>query len=346
MPYAPSSALRRCAVALVAVLVGTACNDSGPTSPVVTSADSPPPDPLASADTVTTDSPALASVTYSGLAYGAFGLWASATSFEWGPAPFTMSHDNTFANTIVTRISTAREKHQRLVLAMTGGSSSNFKTDGKFDLSKWKRRMDTFKTSAIRNAVAAGVNDGTIIGNTIMDEPETKQWGGVMTKPLLDNMASYVKNIFPTLPVGVNHGAPGYQWRTWERYQKVDYTLNQYMWQNNGGNIAAWRDAVLSRAKVDGVKAAFSLNLLNGGVPDNSGTWDCQGTGGKGTRDRKCRMTADQVANYGRAVGPSGCFMMNWQYDDAFMSKSANQDAFRSVASLLSTVSQKSCRRS
>jgi hypothetical protein len=205
--------------------------------------------------------------------------------------------------------------------------------------------MDTFRTPTIKNAVAAAVTDGTIVGNTLMNEPETPQWGGVMTKPLLDQMAAYVKGIFPTLPVGVNHGAPGYKWRTWERYQKVDYTLNQYMWQNNGGNIAAWRDAVLDRAKIEGVKVAFSLNLLDGGVPDNTGTWDCAGTGGKGTRSGKCRMTADQVKNYGRTVGPSGCFMLNWEYDDAFMSKSANVDAFRSVASLLATMSPRSCRR-
>jgi hypothetical protein len=349
-------AVRRSSLALFAVLAGASCdNTDSLNSPSETPTAASTTDSATFVDTsaavdslsAATDSlvPAFSTISYTGIPYGPLGLW-DGTGFEWGPAPFTTSQDNTFASSIVSRINAARLTKQRLVLAMTGGPSSNFTTNGKFDLSKWKNRMNTFNTSTIKNAVAAGVADGTIIGNSVMDEPETKQWGGVMTKPLLDQMATYVKNIFPTLRAGVNHGGPGYKWRTWERYQVVDYTLNQYMWQTTSGNIGAWRDAVISRAKTDGVTPAFSLNLLNGGVPDNTGDWDCKGTGGKGTRSRKCRMTADQVSQYGKAVGPSGCAMLMWRYDDAFMSKSANVDAFRSVASLLATKAQRACRRS
>ena len=56
-------------------------------------------------------------------------------------------------------------------------------------------------------------------------------------------------------------------------------------------------------------------------------------------------MTADQVRTWGRAIGPYGCFMLMWQYEDAFMSKTANQSAFRDVASLLATKARRSCRR-
>src|SRR5262249_40238064 len=156
MTHARAFAFRRCMLALLAVLVGASCSDTNsPDVPLGSSANSLP-DTLAAADTLTADSlgladstavdsmvPVVENVSYSGMAYGAFGLWASATSFEWGPAPFTMSHDNTYANTIVARINSARQRRQRLVLAMTGGNSSSFKTNGKFDLSKWKRRMDT-----------------------------------------------------------------------------------------------------------------------------------------------------------------------------------------------------------
>jgi hypothetical protein len=338
------SVVRRSVLALCAI-AAAACNGddsivdpaAGPESVALTDSVAAAP-----ADSLT---PALATVSYSGVPFGPLGLWDGPTGFEWGPAPFTTSQDNTFAESIITRINTARNKRQRLILAMTGGNSSQFKTNGKFDLTKWKNRMNTFKTAAIKSAVAAAVADGTVIGNSIMDEPETKQWGGVMTKPLLDNMASYVKAIFPTLPVGVNHGAPGYAWRTNERYRVVDYTTNQYQWMNNNGQIAKWRDAVLSRASVEGIKVAFSVNLLNGGVPDNSGTWDCSGTGGKGTIAHRCRMTSTQVRDWGKLVGPSGCFMMMWRYDGAFMAKAANVDAFRDVASVLAGKPRKSCKR-
>lgn len=360
--FTPS--IRRSALALLAVLAGASCDKTNTatapidTPPAVADGDSiPASDSIPTSDstagvgmtgdtTVLAESLSTASATslYSGLPYGPIGLWAG-KEFEWGPGPFTSSQDNTFANMIVTRISIARLKRQRLVLAMTGGPSTDFTTRGKFDFAKWKNRMNTFKTTAIKNAVAAGVADGTIIGNTMIDEPETPKWGGVVTKSLIDQMAIYVKNIFPTLPVGINQGGPGYKWRTSEQFHKLDYVLHQYQWTATSGNIGAWRDAVLNRARIDGVTPAFSLNLLNGGVQDRSGTWDCPGTGGKGTRHPNCRMTADQVSSWGRAIGPSGCFMTMWRYDDAFMSKSANQTAFRNVASLLATKSRRSCRR-
>jgi hypothetical protein len=346
--------LARTAGALLVVLAAASCNSNdSPSAPVETPPAVSGADSSMSADTVmSTDTVAVAdslaqgsAVLYTGIPYGPSGLWAGVTGFEWGPAPFTASQDNTFANSIVTRINTARQKRQRLVLVMTGGLTSEYTTGGKFDLAKWKTRMNTFKTTTIKNAVAGAVADGTIVGNMISNEPEAAKWGGVMTKPLLDQMATYVKGIFPTLPVGVNMSPAGYKWRTWERFKVVDYVLSQYQWGFNKGNVGAWRDAVLAWTRVEGVTPVFSLNLLDGGVRDDVGTWDCAGTGGKGTIVHRCRMTADQVRTWGRAIGPYGCAMLMWRYDDAFMAKSANQVAFRDVASLLASKARRSCRR-
>jgi hypothetical protein len=147
------------------------------------------------------------------------------------------------------------------------------------------------------------------------------------------------------LPVGVAYGTRGYQWRTNERYRVVDWTLSQYMWIVTNGNVTAWRDAVLSRARADGVTPVFSLNLLDGGYKDTVGAWDCPNTGGVGTFNRYCRMTADQVRSWGQALGPYGCVMLAWRYDDTFMAKSANQSAFRDVSSMLNAKPRRSCKR-
>ena len=90
---------------------------------------------------------------------------------------------------------------------------------------------------------------------------------------------------------------------------------------------------------------AFSLNILDGGIKDKTGTWDCPGTGGKGTYYPNCRMTADQVSSWGRALATAGCYLMMWRYDGTFMSKSANQEAFRDVASAVASRSPRSCKR-
>lgn len=283
----------------------------------------------------------------SGIPYGPFGLWNSYTGSSWAPVPFTASQNYTDPAGIVARIATARQLKQKLVLAMTGGAHSSYITDGRFDYAKWTARMDQYRTLEIKNAVAAGVADGTIVGNSVMDEPEFRSWGGVMTKPMIDEMARYVKAIFPTLAVGVNHGPDGYYlWRPAERYRVVDYVVNQYSWWITSGDIVAWRDKVLAQARLDGVTPAFSLNIINGGVQDRDGTWDCIGTGGLGLRSPNCRMNANQLRNWGITLGTSGCMLLMWTYDAAYMANTQNAQAFSDVAARLASTAGRSCKRS
>jgi hypothetical protein len=288
----------------------------------------------------------LASSTAGSLPYGPAGLWKHAT-LRWGPGPFTASQNYISADSILFQIKAARNKGHRLVVAMAGGLETKYTTNGQFDMTKWKNRMNTYRTTAIKNAVAAAVSDGTIIANLLIDEPETKRWGSVLTKAMIDEMAAYVKDIFPMLTVGVNHGPPGYNWRSGERYRVVDYVLYQYNHFITSGNIVAWRNAVLDRAKVDGVTPALSLNILNGGRQDRDGTWDCTGPdqGGRGTRSPNCRMTPDQVRDWGQALAPYACFMMVWRYDEAYMSQSANQEAFEDLAAIVASAPPRSCQR-
>ena len=325
-------AAARAALLLVVALHAASCGETDPPS-------SPEAGPL-------TDVPAAdPAVSYSGIPYGPYDLWGSTTGLRWGPGPFTASHDNAyFPTSLAERIAAARRKGVRLILVMTGGPSS-VTTDGKFDLAKWKARMNKLNTSAIKKAVADGVADGTIVGNKLMDEPESPKWGGVPTKAMIDEMATYAKKIFPTLPMGVGHGAPGFKWRSGERYKVLDWVGVQYVWNYNQGNVTGWRDQVLNFARNNGVTPMFGLNILNGGIRDVNGAWDCPSTGGKGTRTSYCRMTADQVRTYGRTIGPSGCALLMWRYDAAFMSNAANQSAFKDVASLLGSRPRRSCRR-
>ena len=337
----------RAALPLVVALLAASCdrNDS-PSAPDETAPLASGPDSAPTADTLAmSDSLGAAGVSYSGIPFGPYNMFSGPTSFEWGPAPFTGSLENTFAKTLVQRLDFARQHRYRLVLAMTGGSSSEYTTNGKFDMGKWKARMNTFNTATIKKAVADAVADGTIIGNKLIDEPETPKWGGVLTKAMIDQMAAYVKNMFPTLPVGIAYGAPGYQWRSGERYKVVDWVISQYQWSFNQGGITAWRDIILNWSRAEGVTPVFSLNIINGGINDNTGAWDCAGTGGKGTITRRCRMTADQVRTWGKALTPYACFMMLWRYDAAYMAEAANQLAFKEIAALAASKPKPTCKR-
>jgi hypothetical protein len=294
------------------------------------------------------ESPAAFAVTntHTGTPYGPIGLWKAYTG-SWNPAPFTGSHNHSDPGGIIAQIAAARLLRHRLVLAMTGGLSTKYTTNGQFDFAKWQQRINLFNTTAIKAAVAAGVADGTIIGNQLIDEPETRRWGGVITKATIDQMARYAKTIFPTLPMGLNHGPPAYRWRATERYQALDYAIYQYNHWVTLGNVVAWRDAVLAQARLDGVTPAFSLNVLDGGVQDRTASYTCTGPGqaGRGTYQPNCRMTADQVRTWGRAIGTAGCTMHMWRYDQVYMANSANQSAFRDVAALLASQARRSCAR-
>jgi hypothetical protein len=341
--YLPGRFRPRLAVlAVVALLVVTACDQTDPLA-VTESSD---PTGLAAADeTLVPVDPTEASVSYSGRLFGPTQLWDSWSSVEWGPEPFTGSLNSSRPKGIITQIGAARRMNQRLVLSLTGGSASDLMTSGKFDMAKWKNRINAYNTSTIRNAIAAAVSDGTVIGNQLIDEPETPKWNDSFTKKKLDEMAVYTRKLFPTLPMGVVHGPPGYKWRTGERYYKLDFVRYQYNWNVTQGNLGAWRQAVLDQARKDGVTPALSLNILDGGVQDRKGSWDCSGTGGKGTYYPNCRMTPTQVRDWGKALVSYGCFLAMWRYDDAFMSKSANKDAFKSVASAARSLSRRSCKR-
>lgn len=324
-------------------------------------------DPVVTADTLAgtdsllaTDSPApdsfatqsTALLAGGGVPYGPYHLMNSYTTYAWGPAPFTASlNGNTFPSGVIRQIDAARAKGQKLMLSLTDGFRSHYMTDGKFDIVKWKARMNGYNTTAIKAAVARGVTDGTIIGNQVINEPNVSGWGGNINKAVVDQLCAHVKKILPTLPAGpvVVHW-----WRPTERYRVCDFIIDQYGWtqQSMGpgtpggkGNVTLWRDAALTQVAKEGIKIAFSMNLLGGGtkiagcpVPTTGGPYSS-------TNSSVCRMTSTQVREWGRALGPSGCAMFMWKYEATFWSKSANVQAFKDVATTLATSPKRSCRR-
>lgn len=309
--------------------------------------DSLPPDSTPPGDSLPPSGPA-----YSGIHLGMFRLWKDSTTIAWGPEPFTMTFNSINPVAIVDHINAARAMKLKLLLGMSTGH--RFITDGKFDIAKWEARMNAFNQPEIVAAVAAGVADGTILGNAVLDEPNTKRWGepGVLDKAMVDRMCAYVRNIFPTLLQGL---PVVHWWRPSESYKVCDFIIDQWNWWQgpNGpgpgaytGNIAAWRDAALAQAKKEGIAIAFSLNVINGGIQSWT-TKDCPipKTGGTGTHVPACQMTADQVREWGLTLGPEGCAMFLWWYTPEFMSKAANVQAIKDVAAKLATIPSRSCRR-
>jgi hypothetical protein len=281
-----------------------------------------------------------------GVPFGPFESW-DGTTIKSYTSGFNLSQDAVSASIIIDRIKVARARGVKLLLAMTGGKHSNYMTNGVFDMEKWKAKMNTFDTPEIKAAVAAGVADGTIVGNDVMDEPNVSgagdgnTWGpvGTMTKARVDEMALYAKGIFPTLPMGVSHRHNKFE--PTKSYKVIDYINDQY--DANQGDLFQWRDAGLAMARRDGHAIIFSINILDGGlvIPN----CPIPETGGYGTYGNRCRVTPAQLEQWGLVLGAAGCGLTMWQYDSSFMASAANQQAFKNIADRLKTLPAKPCRR-
>jgi len=294
-------------------------------------------------------SPARGSTTATGIPFGPFNAWNNSV-LRPNTEVFSATIGSVNPRNILNRIAAARRNGVKLVLALTGGSHDNYLTNGVFDRSKWNTRMQSFNTSDITAAVAEGVADGTIIGNSVMDEPHVSgrgdgnTWGprGTMTKARVDSLCSYVKTIFPTLPVGVVHRHDIFEPE--KSYQACDFVTSQY--SHRIGSVTEFRDGGLAMAKRDGHAIMFSINILNGGIqaPRNR-LWNCPSTttAGRGTYEPNCRMTAEQVRSWGILLGSAGCGLMMWQYEDTFMADRENQQAFKDVADRLAGLPAKRC---
>jgi hypothetical protein len=157
-------------------------------------------------------------------------------------------------------------------------------------------------------------------------------------------MCGVVKALFPTLPVGVGHQHGAFE--ASKPYRVCEFIIDQY--SARAGDVTAFRDAGLALARRDGHAILFSMNILNGGIQaPRDGSWNCPLTitGGRGTSEPNCRMTAADVRDVGFTLGPAGCGLLMWRYDEGFMSNPDNVQAFRDVAARLATLPAKPCRR-
>jgi len=274
-------------------------------------------------------------------------------------SPFSLTMDAYSPSNIVSRIAAARSGGYKLLLALPGGSHDNFMSviDGvyQFDGDKYRAAMDRYNTATIRQAVAEGVKDGTVVAANIMDEPYVSggasgggnTWGpkGTMTKARVDSLCGYVKGIFTTLAAGPEH--QHHLFEPTKSYRVCDFFIDQYA--ARFGDVTAFRDAGLTQAARDGISVMFAMNILDGGVQDKDGTYDCTGPGqgGKGTYSPNCRMTPAQVRDWGALLGAAGCgALYMWRYDDTFVSNSDNQRAFKDLGAKLATVPWRSCAKS
>ena len=189
--------------------------------------------------------------------FGPVGLWDTPTTVSWGPKPFTFSQNSNNPSSIVTQISTAAQHGQRLVLALARPTRTIPPAEGSTSPSGRAHERLQHHGHQERHG-GGGVRTAPSSGTCSSTSRRPSGGAGASTRGSMDQLASYAKNIFPTLPQGLNHGPPGYKWHTEQTYKVVDYVLYQYNWWVTTGDVNAWRSTVLARAKADGVRPALA----------------------------------------------------------------------------------------
>jgi hypothetical protein len=162
------------------------------------------------------------------------------------------------------------------------------------------------KTAVLTQAAAQNATSLTVLAL-----PTALSAGDAAHSNSIDNMVAEVKNIFPTLAVGVTHQHALFQPNS--SYAVADFIIDQYNWIR--GNVTTYKNDGLALGMRDGHKVVFSINVLDGGTQDTDGSWDCIGKGGKGTYAPNCRMTPAQVQTFASVLASGGPGFFMWRYD-------------------------------
>jgi hypothetical protein len=135
-------------------------------------------------------------------------------------------------------------------------------------------------------------------------------------------------------------------------YKVCDFITSQY--RTSKGPVTKYRDGALEVCKRDRHACAFAINVLDGGTrvrkalgQKDYAEGDCPvpATGGRGTYFPNCRMSAEQVREAGRVLGPAGCFLTGFRYDPDFLASPEIQQAFRDVIEAVATKHTAGCIR-
>ena len=162
----------------------------------------------------------------------------------------------------------ARAGKVRVILNLAGGKDNVRGSDGRFDLSRWKARIDQYRDVDF----APYVEEGLILAHLLVDEPYAAPlWGGQeISRADIEAMARYSKSIWPTLPTAVR-APPAWLVAGDTTYSDLDIAWAQWAGpERAGGNWRTpedFRDENVARAKQLGLGLIVGRRSRPGSLP-------------------------------------------------------------------------------
>ncbi len=287
-----------------------------------------PPDTVTSPPDSTDSLPPAPPPTHVGLAFGP----AQQPPSEWGKET-----DATVwaaqPESLLTWLDRARRANLRYYISFTG-SAPNLVDGNGFSITRWKQRVDRFRGIDLQSYI----DDGTIAGHFLLDEADDKSnWNGkIVPVELIEEMARYSKEIWPTMPTIVR-AFPSYLATYPHQYQYLDAVRVQY--HARFGDLEQFIRSNADRTKQLGLILMAGLNVLKGGGPE-SGIPSPSG-------DNKYYMDATQLRSWGKRflAEPGLCGFIMWQYDSVYFSRPDIIAAMAELKQQAERLPNRACRK-
>jgi hypothetical protein len=232
-------------------------------------------------------------------------------------------------DTLLRDLAKARLAGARLTISFTGNEQYLRDQNG-FSIAKWEQRVDRFRGVDLTSYI----DDGTIIGHFIMDEPQDpSNWSGKrVTQAQIEEIAKYSKQVWPTM-LTVIRSFPDYL----EGYQYPHLDALQVNYLNKFGSIDDFVAAQVQGAKSLGLALVGGLNVLNGGAPTS---------GIPGEAEGKYGMNGDEIRSWGGKYlsDPYVCAFVVWEYDPEYLSRPDIKAAFADLSQVARSHPEKTCR--
>ncbi|HYF39072.1 MAG TPA: hypothetical protein VD930_05260 [Gemmatimonadales bacterium] len=229
-------------------------------------------------------------------------------------------------------LKTVKEKRGRVLLRLHGdGKVRN--ADGTFNLNLWKSQVARFRNVNF----ASYINDGTIVGHFIFDEPHfPSRWGGkIVPQSTVEAMAQYSKQLWPTL-ITITSAPPSWLASVGLTYTHLD--AGWAIYYSKMGNASTFISNQVAKAKLKKLGLVTSLNVLDGGNGSS---------GFAGNYPNKFAMSASELRSYGTALLAQSyvCAFAMWKYTSDYYGRADIQSAMRDLSGKARNHAATSCRQ-
>ena len=301
------------AVALIAFGACEGSNSIGPDSSSLPGTEAVP--TAAGVQAIPVSQPEFATAFAGGIPFG-----TSALPTSWFGSRYNGALRNIWPGSLVSELAAIKARGGKVVLMFAGNEKYYKDGSGHFSLTKWKDRIDRFRSVNFNSYV----NDGTIIGHYLIDEPnDPSNWNGQpVSASTVDEMGRYSKQLWPGMPTIVRTEPAYFSFNP--RY--VDAAWAQYL--SRRGNVSDYIRKQVADAQKRGLQLVVGMNIIKGGNPNGT------------------QMSASEVKNWGSTLLSSSypCAFISWQYNSSYLNNSGIKDAMSYLRNKAENRSSRSCR--